>query len=153
MKRKIESQNLNIFNFLIYFVALRGCGKNPTHRSVDTYWRTYKSIFYSKIFIRCMTTYSNLIILKGIGLEEFYEIANQENTITERDLLEAFKAIDVNDNGYVSFNEFLALLTREGDAMDPRQLRKIMEDADLNQDKNINYKEVHAKPFLHFILS
>jgi Ca2+-binding EF-hand superfamily protein len=75
-------------------------------------------------------------------LNEFYDIAAQEVTISEREIIEAFRAIDVNANGYISYTEFLALFTKEGDALEPKEVKKLLLDADLNRDKKIDYKEV-----------
>jgi Ca2+-binding EF-hand superfamily protein len=85
--------------------------------------------------------------LPEIGLSEFYEIAGHEATISEREIIDAFRAIDVNGNGYISYNEFLALFTREGDALEPREVKKLMMDADLNNDKKIDYREVIFSSF------
>ena len=78
-----------------------------------------------------------------IGLSEFYEIAKQESTINEREIIDAFRAIDVKENGYITYDEFLALFTQEGDVLQPEEVKKIMLDADLNHDRKINYKEVN----------
>ena len=44
-------------------------------------------------------------------MDEFYEIAKKEATISEKQLLEAFRAIDINGDGFISAKEFITLFT------------------------------------------
>jgi Ca2+-binding EF-hand superfamily protein len=44
-------------------------------------------------------------------LEEFVEIAKSEKVISERELVEAFRSIDIDNNGYLSYREFVNLFT------------------------------------------
>ena len=46
-----------------------------------------------------------------IGINEFCEIASQEEVITERELFNAFRSIDTNENGYISYREFMDAFT------------------------------------------
>jgi Ca2+-binding EF-hand superfamily protein len=52
------------------------------------------------------------LIEDGIGYDEFYQVVNKESVINESELMEAFQAIDVNRDGFISFNELYATLTK-----------------------------------------
>ena len=67
-----------------------------------------------------MTVKLRLIYLKnaalfgvdGIGIDEFCKIAEKEEEISEKALIRAFKVIDVNNDGFISFSELYNVLTR-----------------------------------------
>ncbi|CAF0786566.1 unnamed protein product [Brachionus calyciflorus] len=99
--------------------ALQGCGRNPDQRTISRYWKEYNKI----------------------GLDEFCEIASKEHPPNEQELIQAFKAIDTDSNGFISINEFIDVFSKEGDAMEIKEIRKIMDEADLNKDQMLNYKE------------
>ena len=44
-------------------------------------------------------------------INEFCEIAGQENIIDERDLVKAFRSIDSNSNGYIDYREFMEIFS------------------------------------------
>lgn len=69
-------------------------------------------------------------------------IAAKENAIKERDIIDSFRAIDIDDKGYITYQEFLALFTREGDALSVDEAKRVIRDADLNKDRKIDFREV-----------
>jgi len=106
---------------------LQRCGRNPSEKNVQAYWKKYETI----------------------GIEEFIKIGNLEEKVSERDLLDAFRAIDVNRDGYISAKEFSHLFTSIGDRMTSREIKQILEEADTNNDGRINYREVALAFFLY----
>ena len=48
---------------------------------------------------------------KGIYFEDFCEIASKEDSIREKDLIDAFHCIDINRDGFISKRELMNLLT------------------------------------------
>ena len=49
--------------------------------------------------------------LQEIGLEEFYDIVDKEESVSEQELVNAFRCIDTDHNGVISKKELLNLLT------------------------------------------
>ena len=74
-------------------------------------------------------------------MDTFCDLAREENSITERELFEAFRYIDINKNGYISTKDFITLFTTNGDSITESEARHLVEEADLNKDGKINYKE------------
>jgi Ca2+-binding EF-hand superfamily protein len=47
--------------------------------------------------------------LLEIGINEFCQIASEEDVIDERELIKAFRSIDTNQNGYIEYREFMEI--------------------------------------------
>jgi Ca2+-binding EF-hand superfamily protein len=77
-----------------------------------------------------------------IGIDEFIQIAMRETSHNKSDIVDAFKEFDRNNDGFVSFNELADVLTLDGDdRMTHRELKSIMNEADLDRDGRLDYKE------------
>ena len=46
-------------------------------------------------------------MLQEIGINEFCEIACEEDVVDERELIKAFRSIDKNQNGFIEYREFM----------------------------------------------
>ncbi|XP_061190078.1 calmodulin-like [Saccostrea echinata] len=55
--------------------------------------------------------------------------------------MDAFKKFDKDGNGYVSFEELKKALCGTGDRMSDEDVKMFFDEADLNQDGKIDYKE------------
>jgi len=59
-----------------------------------------------------MFIFNGLILtIKEIGINEFCEISMQEDVISERELVEAFRTFDKDENGFISYREFMDIFT------------------------------------------
>ena len=47
--------------------------------------------------------------MQEIGINEFCQIASEEDLIDERELIKAFRSIDTNQNGYIEYREFMGI--------------------------------------------
>jgi Ca2+-binding EF-hand superfamily protein len=52
-----------------------------------------------------------MVLNKEIGVKDFLKIAKKEEEISERELLEAFQALDTDKNGSISVKELKDLFT------------------------------------------
>jgi Ca2+-binding EF-hand superfamily protein len=46
-------------------------------------------------------------LFQEIGINEFCEIASEEDVVDERELIKAFRSIDKNQNGFIEYREFM----------------------------------------------
>ena len=77
---------------------------------------------------------------ESMTFEEVCKILRQEPVVNEADLLRAFERFDVNGDGFVSLEELHRLLTTKGEIMDTKDVKKIFDNADSNNDGKLNYK-------------
>lgn len=64
--------------------------------------------------------------------------------MSEKELVDAFKEMDVDKNGYISYREMVNALTQSGENMGKREVKDLIESADINRDDKIDYKEVFS---------
>eukprot|EP01135_Chromosphaera_perkinsii_P003658 Nk52_evm37s250 gene=Nk52_evmTU37s250 len=60
---------------------------------------------------------------------------------TTDQLMKAFRAIDLDGNGYLTEDELMKVLTKNGEAMSPAEVKSIMKEADRNGDGVLDYEE------------
>ncbi|CAB4011793.1 EF-hand calcium-binding domain-containing 7-like [Paramuricea clavata] len=101
-------------------LALQYSGRNPTQKSIKKHWK-----------------YST----ESISYSEFCEIMKQEKQNSKNDLVYAFKKMDINDDGFISFSELKKALTMYGERMSESEVQDILDEADDNGDGRLDYEE------------
>lgn len=109
--------------------ALRAMGQTPTESEIDEFlkeadtnksgqieWHEFLAVVPKK--------------LKAIELEE-----------QERELMEAFKLFDTDNDGIIDAKEFTDTLMRLGEKLTQAQAAQLAKDADLNGNGKIEYSE------------
>ncbi len=80
-----------------------------------------------------------------IDFEEFITFmqrtAVQEDISEEEEVIRAFQTFDKDGNGYLTCDEFKYILTNLGDKFSPEDVAEIFNEADLNHDGKIEYRE------------
>lgn len=101
-------------------LALQFSGRNPSQKIIKKYWKhSTRSISYS----------------------EFCDIMKKEIPNTKNDLVLAFKKMDINGDGFISFCELKKALTMYGEKMNESEVHEILEEADDNGDGHLDYGE------------
>lgn len=59
----------------------------------------------------------------------------------EAEIREAFKVFDKNGDGFISLDELKSVMTNLGEKLSQRELDEMMQEADTDGDKQIDYKE------------
>ncbi|XP_062308926.1 EF-hand calcium-binding domain-containing protein 7 isoform X2 [Osmerus eperlanus] len=100
--------------------VLQQAGRNPSQATLNKYWtpRTTK-----------------------LNFDDFCEILKSEVPTEERELLRAFKKMDVNGDGCISHKELFDALTSRGEKMNPEEVNAIFSLADTNKDGKLDYAE------------
>uniref|UniRef100_A0A665UKD3 EF-hand calcium-binding domain-containing protein 7 n=1 Tax=Echeneis naucrates TaxID=173247 RepID=A0A665UKD3_ECHNA len=100
--------------------VLQQAGRNPSYATLNKYWtpRTSK-----------------------LNFDDFCEILKCEKKTEEKELMRAFKKMDVNGDGYISHSELVKALTTQGDKMSLEEMNTIFSLADINQDGKLDYAE------------
>jgi len=120
-------------------LLLQHAGRNPSKKTLEKYWGP-KTDSYT--------------------FQQYCSIVKQEKTPNKRDLLKAFKKIDVNNDGFITHDELFKILTKRGERMTKAEVKSMMDDADCNGDGKLDYdefcsmmantieecKNVHSKP-------
>uniref|UniRef100_A0A665ULQ0 EF-hand domain-containing protein n=1 Tax=Echeneis naucrates TaxID=173247 RepID=A0A665ULQ0_ECHNA len=102
--------------------VLQQAGRNPSYATLNKYWtpRTSK-----------------------LNFDDFCEILKCEKKTEEKELMRAFKKMDVNGDGYISHSELVKALTTQGDKMSLEEMNTIFSLADINQDGKLDYAEIN----------
>lgn len=93
--------------------ALQICGRNPSSKQVEHYWKSYRSMdipFY-RLKKKYNIKFNSIFNLEEINEEDFIKIASNVEKINGKELLEAFKSIDSDRNGYISTRELQTLFS------------------------------------------
>ncbi|XP_076456444.1 neo-calmodulin-like isoform X2 [Babylonia areolata] len=83
----------------------------------------------------------------SVDYEEFEEFVAKNNLTkynpeeASEEMLDAFQVFDKDNDGFIDLEEFRAVLTSIGDKMTDEELKVLMQDADVNGDGKIDYKE------------
>lgn len=101
-------------------LALQFSGRNPSQKIVKSYWKN-------------STT--------SVSYSEFCDIMRKVKPNTKNDLVLAFKKMDINGDGLISFGELKKALTMYGEKMDESDVQEILEEADDNGDGRLDYEE------------
>ncbi|KAK3727872.1 hypothetical protein QZH41_010599, partial [Actinostola sp. cb2023] len=101
-------------------LALQCGGRNPSKKLLQKYWQSD---------------------MDSISYNEFCDIMQKEKPTSKETLLRAFKKIDVNGDGYITFDELSMLLTMRGERMTKAEVQTILNDADYNRDGKLDYNE------------
>ncbi|XP_028403666.1 EF-hand calcium-binding domain-containing protein 7-like isoform X2 [Dendronephthya gigantea] len=65
----------------------------------------------------------------------------QERHNSKKDLVLAFKKMDINNDGFISFSELKKALTMYGEKMSESEVQEILDEADDNGDGRLDYEE------------
>ncbi|XP_014670223.1 PREDICTED: EF-hand calcium-binding domain-containing protein 7-like isoform X2 [Priapulus caudatus] len=76
-----------------------------------------------------------------VSFNKFCSIVRSEAPMSENQLINAFRKIDVNHDGFISHEEFLSVMTTKGELMSPSEVRGIFRKADINKYGKLDYKE------------
>ena len=82
------------------------------------------------------------IYLDSYSFKQFCAILKQEPKTSKKDLIKAFKKIDINGDGFITHDELYQILTKRGDRMTKAEVRTMIDDADFNGDGKLDYEEV-----------
>ncbi|XP_066934222.1 uncharacterized protein [Clytia hemisphaerica] len=110
-------------------IVMRNLGQNPTHAEI-------------KEMIAEIDADGN----DNIEFDEFITIMETKlrNTIPDEHVLEAFHVFDRDNNGFISLKELQHVMFCLGEVLPINEVKKIMAEADLDQDGQLNYKEFAA---------
>ncbi|XP_038048432.1 EF-hand calcium-binding domain-containing protein 7-like [Patiria miniata] len=100
--------------------VLHQSGRNPSQKTLDKYW-TAKT--------------------KKLTYDEFCDIMRKEKPTTTSDLLNAFKKIDINGDGFITHDELSRVLTQRGEKMTSKEVETMIAEADDDGDRKLNYNE------------
>ncbi|EDO42554.1 predicted protein [Nematostella vectensis] len=100
--------------------ALQFGGRNPSRKVMEKYWKTNTD---------------------NITYNDFCDIMRKERPTSKETLLKAFKKIDVNGDGFITFDELFKMLTTKGERMTKSEVQSILDEADYNHDGKLDYNE------------
>ncbi|XP_020624882.1 EF-hand calcium-binding domain-containing protein 7-like isoform X1 [Orbicella faveolata] len=104
-------------------LALQFGGRNPSMKFVQKYWRHDTD---------------------SISYNDFCDIMRKEKPLNKDSILKAFKCIDKNGDGFITYDELFTLLTKRGERMTKSEVQEILDDADINNDGKLDYNEFAA---------
>lgn len=124
----IKSIYLSLFNDLDeeittineLILLLQYAGRNPSKKGLIKYWDENTDSY---------------------TFAQFCSILKQEKKTSRDDLIKAFKKIDCNNDGFITHDELLAVLTKRGERMTKAEVKMMIEDADFNGDGKLDYPE------------
>ncbi|XP_068726920.1 EF-hand calcium-binding domain-containing protein 7-like [Montipora capricornis] len=101
-------------------LALQCGGRNPSMKVAQKYWKHDTD---------------------SISYNDFCDIMRKEKPASKESLLKAFKCIDTSGDGFISYDELFALLTKQGERMTKSEVQAILDNADTNNDGKLDYNE------------
>lgn len=108
-----------------------------------------------KVFKRKRTPQSLTQLLKVTNslpdkdcLENWVKEFEKDGVFTEKEILDAFKLYDEDDNGHINRKELRNVIDLIGESMTDSELEELVREADINGDGAINYQE-----FVNMVLS
>merc|ERR1712072_726893 len=107
--------------------VLRACGQNPTEAEIA-------------ILIEKVDKDKN----NFIDFDEFCDLmskTNKDPAEMEDLIMAAFKTFDADNSGYIDKDELLNTLTTMGDKVDEKMVTAMIEEADVDGDGKLDYKE------------
>nr|XP_039258733.1 EF-hand calcium-binding domain-containing protein 7-like [Styela clava] len=116
----IDSTKIPIDSKKLLKRVLQQAGRNPSEKQISKIWTSKTDT----------VTYA-----------EYCDILNEMKSPSRDDLLSAFKKIDSNRDGFISHSELHEVLTSQGEKMTEMEVRKIIDDADVNRDGKLDYEE------------
>ncbi|XP_072294088.1 EF-hand calcium-binding domain-containing protein 7 [Eucyclogobius newberryi] len=100
--------------------VLQQAGRNPSQATLNKYW-TQRA--------------------PKLNFDDFCEILKNEKKTDEKELLKAFRKLDINHDGYISHSELEKALSNRGDTMTTEEINAIFSLADINKDGKLDYTE------------
>lgn len=104
-------------------LALQFGGRNPSLKFVQKYWKHDTD---------------------SISYNDFCDIMRKEKPLNKEAMIKAFKCIDTNGDGFITYDELFALLTKQGERMTKSEVQTILDNADINNDGKLDYSEFAA---------
>ncbi|XP_051867344.1 EF-hand calcium-binding domain-containing protein 7 [Pristis pectinata] len=101
-------------------LALQQAGRNPSRKTLGKYWTQFT---------------------KKLNFDDFCEILKKEQPTDKKELMKAFRKIDLNNDGYIVQEELYKVLTTKGEKMTHEEVKMIMDEADVNKDGKLDYNE------------
>ncbi|XP_071953053.1 EF-hand calcium-binding domain-containing protein 7-like [Antedon mediterranea] len=99
---------------------LHHAGRNPSQKSLKTYWKDNTT---------------------SLTYQDFCKIMKDEKVMNERELEKAFKKIDVNGDGFITYKELKKVLTGRGEKMSESEVKSMIKEVDEDGDEKLNYTE------------
>ncbi|XP_033117524.1 EF-hand calcium-binding domain-containing protein 7-like [Anneissia japonica] len=99
---------------------LHHAGRNPSQKNLKSYWKDSTN---------------------SLTFQDFCKIMKEEKVPTEKDLQKAFKKIDVNGDGFITFKELKKVLTARGEKMSESEVKSMINEVDDNGDGKLDYTE------------
>ncbi|XP_028666777.1 EF-hand calcium-binding domain-containing protein 7 [Erpetoichthys calabaricus] len=100
--------------------VLQQAGRNPSQKTLNKYWGPKTS---------------------KLNFDDFCEILRKEKPTGRSELMQAFREIDVNGDGFITHSELYKVLTSKGERMTREEVKAIISVADTNSDGKLDYKE------------
>ena len=77
----------------------------------------------------------------AIDFNEFIEMMIKQGTIVDEDTAHAFKVFDRDGDGLITEDELHVTMTNLGEPMNEVEVKAMIDEADLDGDGKINFKE------------
>ena len=77
----------------------------------------------------------------GIDFEEFIDLMVKHGTNIDAEIAESFKVFDRNGDGLITEDELQVTMNNLGEPMDDVEVKAMIDEADLDGDGKINFKE------------
>ncbi|XP_054914116.1 EF-hand calcium-binding domain-containing protein 7 [Poeciliopsis prolifica] len=100
--------------------VLQQAGRNPSHAILNKYWTSGTS---------------------KLNFDDFCEILKCERKTEEAELMNAFRKLDVNCDGYITHSVLEKALTSSGEKMTAEEINALFSLADINKDGKLDYAE------------
>ena len=86
-----------------------------------------------------------LSLYKGNGVVDFGEFVNMminqnNNTLDEKELLEAFRTFDGDDKGYIFSNEIRYVMRHMGESIPEQDINEILQDQEESRKRKITFE-------------
>lgn len=102
------------------FSLLQQTGRNPSKSRMNDYWPSH---------------------MEQLTFDDFVQICKKEPVTTVDDLMNAFRKIDLNGDGYLSLDELYKIMNKGDQTMSRDEVRKLIDDVDDNKDGKLDYRE------------
>ncbi|XP_036360604.1 EF-hand calcium-binding domain-containing protein 7-like isoform X3 [Octopus sinensis] len=101
-------------------LVLQQTGRNPSKKSLEKYRKQVKA---------------------SLSFDDFCKICSDEPQTTTNEVLQAFRCLDTDGDGYISYTKLLNLMTTKGEKMSSADAKILMEELNIDSNGMIDYKK------------